>query len=180
VLGSTYSLHDVEDVEEFCGHIARLFYSRTEIRLTHSEHDDLVAYLIAECWKLSERYNPTSPYARFRSYAHSLLSRRCIDWMRSHRGRSRWQWKDHSYERKRPQLISLDAVVSYDDHARTLGEFVADRTGDPAAGGDSDLAWLFAQGNRERNRDFRVLRKEFAARTRQRAAVKNAEQRQVA
>lgn len=134
MLNSTYRLHDIDDVEAFCAHVAQLFYGRTQTRLSPSEHEDLIAYLIVETSKLSERYTPTTPQARFHSYAHSLLNHRCTDWLRLHRGRSRWSWGDGTvYERKRPTLLSLDRAAGNDPEGDPLGSTLADRSGDDEA-----------------------------------------------
>jgi DNA-binding NarL/FixJ family response regulator len=33
-----------------------------------------------------------------------------VDWIRRHRGRTKWQWADDTYERPRTKLVSLDGV----------------------------------------------------------------------
>ena len=61
----------------------------------------------------------------------SILGNRCADWLRAERGRARWKWSDHSYERERPVALSFDAPAGAD--GRTLADVVADRRGDPEA-----------------------------------------------
>lgn len=173
-MGSTYALWDVQDVEKFCAHIATLFCNRTRTRLSAADMEDLVAYLVAETWRLSEKFRPTTPAARFRSYAHGQLCYRCTDWMRSHRGRSRWQWADHSYERIRPQLVSLDAPIGDDGSGGTLGDTLPSRAGDGSPDRDEAPLWLHDLGDSTRAADTALLRAEFRRRARGRARRKRA------
>jgi hypothetical protein len=61
----------------------------------------------------------------------------------------------HTYERERPQLVSLDADDSLRDR---LDESLAARSGDPAADSSADLEWLLEDGDREAARDFAEMR----------------------
>ena len=51
------------------------------------------------------------------------LSNRCTDWLRQHRGRTRWQFAGHTYEPTIPKPVSLDAPAAGDDGS-TVGENV--------------------------------------------------------
>jgi hypothetical protein len=91
LLGSVYSLHDVPDVEQLCVRGARRWCANTHTRLTAGDFDDLIAFLVAAVWRMSERYDPERS-SSFRAIVLNRLGNRCTDWMRSHCGRTRWQF----------------------------------------------------------------------------------------
>src|SRR5262245_11295644 len=105
------ALHDVADAQALVGAVI----TRSGLSLSADEHEDLAEYLLVELWKLSLRYEPGA--GRFSSYATGILKRRVVDWKRSRYGRTRWQFAGYTYERPRPQVVSLDDP----DHDR-LGE----------------------------------------------------------
>jgi hypothetical protein len=170
MLSRRYELHDVDDVEALCEHVANLWARRTQTRLSPADHEDLVAFLIAEAWRLGERFRPTAATAKFRSYAMSLLPYRATDWLRqspSGSGRTRWTFATNSYERPVVHTLSLDAPLA-DDHEGTLRDTVSDLSADPAGDRGEALDWLFAVASREAERDLHRLRDEHARRTRER------------
>lgn len=85
-----------------CVKAARRWCEKTQSHLTHHQFEDLVSFLIVSVWRSSQRFDPErSP--SFRAVALGILSNRCVDWMRQHRGRSRWRWSGgKTYERERP------------------------------------------------------------------------------
>ena len=104
LLGSRFALHDVEDVESFCGSIVQ----RVKFNLTAHEREELHVYLIETAWELS-LITPRPWRTSFSGWVHQRLRLRCIDWQRSHYGRQRWAFRDRIYERPRVELVSLDA-----------------------------------------------------------------------
>jgi DNA-directed RNA polymerase specialized sigma24 family protein len=145
------ALHDVNDAEAFAAAIA----NRSRLTLSRDDREDLVQFLLVELWKLSLRYDRGDPKfpPRFGVYATGILQRRVVDWSRSRWGRTKWQFADRTYERKRPELVSLDG----DDRDR-LGGLVTEGDGDHAPGWDSGLAGLLGEGDRQRDADLETLR----------------------
>jgi DNA-directed RNA polymerase specialized sigma24 family protein len=148
VLGSPLVLHDVHDTQALC----RRIIQRAHLELTHYDEEDLHAYLVATCWELS----PTTPapwHSSFSGWVTPLLRLSIIDWKRKRHGRTRWQYASHTYERPRPQLVSideLDPVRGFD--AAGEGDREADRfasRGGLVAAGDGEAA-----GDLERIREL--------------------------
>lgn len=114
MLNGTLTLHDIRDVEAFCATIIQ----RSRIDLTSIEHDDLLAYLITEAWRISgldqnlqpihprpagayDRGDPQHP-PRFSVIATERLRHRITDWLRQTRA-------DHRYpSARRYALVALD------------------------------------------------------------------------
>jgi uncharacterized protein YfaT (DUF1175 family) len=114
MLNSVLSLHDIEDVERFCGYLIDR-QSRGAYRGQLAE--ELLAWFIGECWRLSLRFDPE----RGSSFANFCASSvRVASWERLHFGRTRWVSKAGVYERKRPTFVPLaerpdEAVYDPDD-----------------------------------------------------------------
>lgn len=126
MLNGTLALHDIRNVEAFCADIARRHLGR----LGHHDHEELLAYLVEECWLLSVTvYQPSR--GSFSTFAGDALRRKLIDHQRA-RGRTRWQFRDRVYERQLPELVPLDPA----EHAH------AEAARDPAADSAADLAGL--------------------------------------
>jgi hypothetical protein len=100
-------LHDIDDTEAFVGAIV----SRSGLDLSYHDREDLQQFLLGECWRLSLVYRRGDPHygPRFALYATGILRLRVVDWSRKRLGRTRWQFKDKTYERPRAELVSLDA-----------------------------------------------------------------------
>lgn len=101
----------VEDAEAFCADILR----KRNLNLTHHQQERLLAYLVTEAWKLSNRYQSNT--IRFTTWATITLKHRITDWLRSPDaqaeglpGRTRWQFNTHTYHRPGPQHIPLDEL----------------------------------------------------------------------
>ena len=133
MLNGTLALHDIRDVEAFTASIL----AKAGIGRSHPDHEDRHAFLIAECWILSTRYNG-SQGSRFSAWAKWKLGLALIDRHRQVEGRTRWQFSDRTYERPRPVLVPLDPD-------RTV-------TVDPEMGGLSDLMRLLRTGSSESTR----------------------------
>jgi hypothetical protein len=86
LLHGVLTLHDLRDAEFLC----RRIISRSRFTPQSSDHEELLTYLIEECWTLSLRYEPGG--IRFSTYATNTLRRRVVDWQRQrtagHAGRS--------------------------------------------------------------------------------------------
>lgn len=159
---ATLKLHEIDDVTGFCAHIATLYCARSRTNLNAADYDDLIQYLTVECWRLSERFQPTTPKARFRPYAQSQLNYRCVDWLRTntHNKRTKWQWSGGKvYERERVVLVSIDKPLHGDnDDSGTLADTLVGSAGDLAADRGSALDWLVRAGDSETHRDLAILR----------------------
>lgn len=158
LLSSPLELHDLRDTEKLCREVLGRFDRGHGSRLRDDE--DAIAWLIAECWSLSERFEPDPTGTAFSTYAFRTLSLRTVDYIRRTEGRTKWQFADRVYERERPVVLSLDACAPGDDDGDVeLGELVAAGDGDPAARRDSDLlARLLEGGDGERDRDHDLIR----------------------
>lgn len=167
MLNGTLMVHGV-NVEELATDVCDRWCARNRSQgsyIEDSRKDDLKAYLIAECWRISLAYDPARSQ-RFRGYAYSLLTFRCTDWLRKDEGRTVWKWKDTEYQRERPEVWSLDIVfggADFDEPGSrgrdvSLGELVGDRAGGDAADRAADVARLEDQRDRRRDRDFDVIR----------------------
>ncbi len=139
-------LHDVADAEALA---ASIVYG-SGLELSYHDAEDLHAYLVATAWQLSLVYEPGG--ISFSSWAGTTLRRRLVDWQRQRFGRTRWQFAGRSYERARPQLVSLDDP----EHDR-LGDDLTARGGDPEADCDSGLGGLYAARDRARAADYETL-----------------------
>jgi hypothetical protein len=137
-------LHDVDDAERFVSGIV----SQRGLELSFHEREDLVEWLLVECWKLSLVYEEGIIKLGFRKYAAVTLKKRIIDWQRQRLGRTRWVFKDKIYERPPTILVSLDAG---------LGELESQGASDPADGCDLVLPGLFDDGDQQRARDHETL-----------------------
>lgn len=104
MLNGKLALHDIQDVEAFTATILQ----RNRRTTATEDHEDIHAWLIETCWELSLIYRPDNATVRFSTYARTTLTYRLTDYIRTRNGRTRWQFKDRTYERPRPTLISLD------------------------------------------------------------------------
>lgn len=149
LLNRPLQLHDVRDVEALVQSTID-GSGRYVASLRPHERDDLAAYLIGVAWELSLTYNPARGRVSFSSFLGTTARLRIIDWLRKERGRSKWQFADGTYERERPQLVSLDADDS--EH----GDLGAALAGSSVDGGESgftdELRALRARGRRPSRR----------------------------
>jgi hypothetical protein len=137
VLNGKLILHG-EDVEALCGKVVTL----SRLELTYHEREDLLAYLIEECWELSLRYRPGG--IGFGAYANTTLKKRAIGWdQRIRRRRLKWQFKDRTYQRPSVDVVSLDQLDA------TQREVVMDNPSDS----DADLLRILRKGGRARTGD---------------------------
>jgi RNA polymerase sigma factor (sigma-70 family) len=126
LLASRFELHDLADVEQLCTRAARKWCERSGTRLSHTDFDDLASFLVAAVWRMAERYDPERS-SSFEAIVRNRLGNRCTDWLRSHAGRTRWQFGDHTYERELPRPVSLDAPTSADGGSIADGVGALDR-----------------------------------------------------
>jgi DNA-directed RNA polymerase specialized sigma24 family protein len=139
------ALHDVRDCEALCTHVIQ----RSRLNLSHHDSEDLLAYLISEAWLLSERYEPGG--ITFSTWATTTLRVRAYDWLRSRRGRTRWQFHDRVYARPQPVLVSFDELDR-------MGDIDAGSSGDSEAIGFASLGGLVGAGSSETDRDLHLIR----------------------
>jgi hypothetical protein len=145
LLRSPLRLFDIQDVEGMAASIAWA----TCPDLQFHEREDLVAWLVSECWLLSQRYEPDRGI-NFSTFAGTTLRRRVVDWKRQGRdGRTVWQFKDRTYVRPLPQLVPLDDAG--------LDGALASWAGDPAADRDAACGGLLERGDRSRAADLEAL-----------------------
>jgi hypothetical protein len=85
---------------------------------------------------MSLTYDPARS-SSFKAIVLGRLSNRSTDWFRTHRGRTRWQFSGHTYERELPQPVSLDAPAG--ERGDPLGASVGSVDGDSEAGALADL-----------------------------------------
>lgn len=119
LLGGVLRCHDVADTEGFVRRVLADALRGRNSHLRPDDEDDAVAYLVSEAWRLSLDFDPDRSRS-FSGYAYKLLKLRYVDWLRRTEGRTRWQFGDgKTYERERPQLVSLD-VATDDDGGRLV------------------------------------------------------------
>ena len=135
LLATRYELFDLPDVEALCARAARTWTTKTEARLSPEDMESLVAYLIAAVWRMSLTYDPARS-SSFKAIVIGRLSNRATDWFRKHRGRTRWQFSGHTYERELPIPVSLDAAAG--ERGDPLGASIGSSDGDPEAGALAD------------------------------------------
>jgi Sigma-70 region 2 len=146
LLSRRFALFDVSDVEALC----RKVLDSSNVPLC--EYEDTLVELIADCWVLSETYDPARTPS-FSTFAYRRLRLRVVDAARR-RYRTRWVFRDSVYERPAPQLLNFDV----DDPERgRLDDTLASRAGDPADDRDSSLAGLLEGGDSQRARDLDEL-----------------------
>jgi len=96
-------LHNITDVEAFCATIVH----RTTPGLNEHQHEELLTYLIEECWILSQRFEQRN--ILFSTYAGTTLRARAAEWRgRINTPRTRWVFKGGVYERPTVKLVPLD------------------------------------------------------------------------
>jgi hypothetical protein len=168
-----WALEDIEDVEAFVATIARDVHAN----LQWWQRDDLHAYLLAECWILHGRWRQAATPS-FYQYARYILKLRLVDHVRKERGRTKWKRSGgFIYERERPRLLSLDALV--DRTGSPLRDVIPDLASDPETDRASAVTWLLAERDRRRDRDYGELRRLLAGRVAIRASV-NGQRRKIA
>jgi hypothetical protein len=134
LLNGKYSLLGIEDVERFAG--SAISRSKYVHRLNAEQRESLAVYVIEEVWRSSLRFD-SERNADFATFAYVVASRSVIDWFRLEFGRTTWKFKTHTYERKLPQLVSLDADNSERDRMeQPLGAGRGDPATDSAAAFD--------------------------------------------
>lgn len=135
LLASRYELFDIPDVEALCVRAARTWTTKTEARLSPHDFESLTAFLIAAVWRMSRTYDPAR-CSSFKAVVVGRLGNRCVDWLRTHRGRTRWQFGSHTYERELPRPVSLDQADEHHPLAESLGR--TDPALDAIGGGPLD------------------------------------------
>ncbi len=103
LLAAPLALHDVKDVEALCRRALGRYLEARGAYMNPAMYDDALSFLVALCWELSERYDPSKGLS-FSTYATRIMMLRVTDWYRDHFGDSR-------YSGSRPTL-SLDLLAA--------------------------------------------------------------------
>lgn len=103
MLSAKLPLHDIQDVEAFVASIVE----RRNFDLSWHDQEDLLAFLVETCWELS-RQRPAPWRDSFSGWVYPYLRQRTVDWQRQRNGRTKWQFKDKTYERDIPVFVPLD------------------------------------------------------------------------
>jgi DNA-directed RNA polymerase specialized sigma24 family protein len=114
MLNGTLELWDIRDAEAYCAGLLR----NAKLNLTTDDHEDALAYLIETAWELSTK-DPQPWRTSFSGWLTPILRLRIVDWQRQRHGRSTWQFKNHTYQRARPELVSYEAEANV--HSRNEG-----------------------------------------------------------
>jgi hypothetical protein len=154
LLGRTWALHDVDDVERLSRKALDDALRTRGIHLRPHEHADAVAFLVSECWRLSVGYDPART-SRFSTYAYRRLRLLVWDWHRREYGRTRWAFGNgYVHERPRPDVLRLD-----DPDGNPLVDALTAGGGDDAADRVAARGGLLDVGSGEVDRDLEILRR---------------------
>lgn len=161
LLGAKWVLLDVADVEGLIW--KAVGHSTAAAELRPHEQDDLVSYLLAEAWIISERFDASRGSVCFSTFLYASIQRRIVDFVRRERGRTKWQFADRTYERPHVELVSLnlfaqrgkdDSPSSGDSEHGELGRLIAGSMLDSDAPGfASDMRALETRARRPSGRD---------------------------
>lgn len=123
-------LHGV-DVEPLCLGVLEEMIRRSAMRehLQHADREEALAFLLAECWVLSRKFDPARRVP-FRLYAYGTLRHRLVDFWRKWYG---------SAGQKRP--LGPDARCDRD----RLEPSEPESTGDAASLGGVGLRWALGE-----------------------------------
>lgn len=148
LLNQRWELFDVIDVEALL--VRAIGRSRYASSLRPDERDDLLTYLLEFAWKLSEKFDPGR--GSFSNLLFSCSGRAIADFHRS-KYRTKWVFKDRTYERPRPDVVPLDDLIDRD----LLGGSLGTGPGAPTDGWSPDLGRLLGARDRQRDRDADTL-----------------------
>jgi hypothetical protein len=145
-------MHDVEDVEAFCGRVLDEQLKRFGAVLRPDVYEDAMAYLLAETWKLSTKWDPAKGIPSFSTFAYRRLRFAVVNWYRATFGDSRYN------SARRAALnatLSLEADFASDTQ---LVELIAGSGGDPADDCSPDLTRVLHEAGSSRARDLAEIR----------------------
>jgi DNA-directed RNA polymerase specialized sigma24 family protein len=151
LLGRTWALHDLENVENFVVKVLDDTLRARGAYLQRHEYEDAVSFLLGAAWTLSEQWDPGRGVS-FSSFAYRTLRLRVVDWYRAEFGRSKWQFANGTHVRERPAVLSID-----DPDGNPLVDTLRTRAGDPTDDRDPDLERVLAGGDRQVARDLELL-----------------------
>lgn len=97
-------LHDLRDAYAFAATVVQ-----RKLRSLNDEvsEEDAVQLLVVKLWQRAERFN--SSIGTFSGYASRYAGALRVDVVRELDGRTRWKFADHAHERRRPDVVSLEA-----------------------------------------------------------------------
>jgi hypothetical protein len=143
LLNGKLSLHDIKDVEALCQDIA----NRAGLELQYHQRESLLTYLIEECWRLSGRYEEgRGSTTSFAGWATTNLRLRVTDWARIEFGRTTWAFKDRTYERAQPIVLSLDIDTNRPHGRPGLGSSDRNQLVDTTPHRSTDLMRVLSEG----------------------------------
>jgi len=148
-------LHGV-DAERMCGQVVTRFQRRSQAALPAAEVEDLMAFLLATIWELSERFEPAKDRRGvdgFASYAGRILDRRVTDWHRSRFLDGRYATEDE--RRNFVNALSLDSPA--EAGGDPLGATLPDGRSDFENGRAPACGGLLMAGDQSRDRDLDLL-----------------------
>ncbi len=181
LLRGKLELHGV-DVEK----LARRAISDSGLRLSWHREEDLLAHLIFEAWRLSEKHDERRYPGRFSKGCYRILRFCIVDWIRRTEGRTKWQFsaeeakrlgRKHTreveregkqtvvVEHERRALLSLDAPFGSNTDAE-LGETLPSLAVDAPGSRDEDLRRVLASRHSEAGRPSEDERRATAGRAR--------------
>jgi hypothetical protein len=114
------ALHDIADVEGLCTRAARVWARNLGRGLSSQDMESLISFLVWSGYRMADRYDRERS-SSFEAVVRGRLANRCVDWIRENDGRTRWQFRGHTYERHVPFQVSLDAAG---DDGGTLADSV--------------------------------------------------------
>jgi hypothetical protein len=106
MLNGKLVLFDIRNVEAFC---EEAITKSGVHEFGYLDHDDLLSELVEFCWEISGGYDPAK--ASFSTYATHRTRRFIVDWKRG-QFRTRWVFRDHTYERPRPSFVPYDSELA--------------------------------------------------------------------
>ena len=148
-------LHDVQDVEAFCGRLLDDHLRRTRAHLNPVDRADCLTHLIGAVWELSRKWDPSHGLS-FSSYSWRLGKFKVVDWYRIRYGRNRY---GGDVQRNINMPLSLDGPADGNPDATSLGDAVAGGSGDPQADSPADLSGLLGGGDCITAQDTKIIRR---------------------
>lgn len=106
----------MDNVEALANQVLDRRLSAWNAALGPHHREDAIAYLVATCWELSEKYDPSRGLS-FSTYAYRMLSLRVADWYRATFG-------DNRRRKRQVQLVSLDGI-KYNEPSATEDGYAA-------------------------------------------------------
>jgi len=121
----------------------------SNLPIVFDEREDLIQELLIVAWRLAGTYEPSR--GSFSSLVYIAARRRTISFVQKQRGRTKWTYRNRTYERKLPQ------IVSFDEERDRLDANLTAWSGDCEADWDAIDGGVLAERDRLAARDFEIL-----------------------